>query len=85
MNIEFKPPEGSVPDSVRAGETFTLVCDFEVKGNGKVCMVKFGDTDVGYKADKESPHRGPYSKEAEDMASQPMTSDMNPGTKGESY
>lgn len=76
--LDFIPPQGAVPAAVAEGEEFDLVCTWRVKGDGRVCLVKFGETDVDY--DKEEKGRkGPYSKEANDMAHEPM----NP--KGESY
>lgn len=47
--VEFRPPDGAVPEGTGANEEFDLVCTFRVKDMGTVCLVKMGDTEMpGY-------------------------------------
>jgi hypothetical protein len=49
--IEFEPPKGFVIPE-HQGKEFELVCTFEVKPDGMICMTKLGDTEL----DKEDDH-----------------------------
>lgn len=44
--VEFFPPQGASnpegPEGSKGGR-FSLVCDFEPRPDGKVCMVQYGD------------------------------------------
>lgn len=44
--VEFQPPSTfRIPENVKPGEEFDLVCSFKVK-DGKLCLTKLGDTDM---------------------------------------
>lgn len=60
--VEFRPPDGAVPEGTTAGEEFDSVCTFRVKDNGQICLVKLGDTEMpgyedssSYKQDYQPP------------------------------
>lgn len=47
--IEFRPPDGAVPEGLTAGEEFDSVCTFRVKDSGEICLVMLGDAQMpGY-------------------------------------
>lgn len=65
--IEFRPPDGTVPEGTTEGEDFEAVCTFRVKGDGQLCLVMLGDVEMtGYK-DKvgdDKPQRMDYGEES---------------------
>jgi len=79
--VEFKPPEGfSPPENVEPGKDFDLVCSFQVKPTGELCLTKLGDHAMpGYdgkeghdetKEHMDKPDYGEYSKSIMDAAPQ---------------
>lgn len=48
--VEFKPPkEFRAPEDVPMGEDWDMVCSFQTKPDGTICMTKIGDTPMpGY-------------------------------------
>lgn len=72
--IEFKPPQGVVPEDVTAGDTFDLVTTYRVKSNGEICLVQMGDVKMpGYEKDeydsKPDEHREAYGSVMDSMHS----------------
>ena len=61
-----------MPEGSEAGKQFDLVCSFEVKPDGMVCMTKMGDMDMpGYKngeSHEEYEHRPDYSEYAKGLS-----------------
>ncbi len=53
--VEFKAPDGVVPEGTKAGEEFDLVSTFRVKANGNICLVMLGDTKMPGYSDKDEP------------------------------
>jgi hypothetical protein len=48
-DVEFKPPDGVVPEDIHAGDTFDLVTTYELRDSGEVCVVQMGDVKMpGY-------------------------------------
>ena len=67
--IEFTPPQGAIPEGVKDGEDFDLVCTFRVKGS-QVCLVMIGDTKMPGYGDKERDKGKPsYADEHKAMMS----------------
>jgi hypothetical protein len=65
--IEFKPPQGVVPEGVGIGEDFDLVCTFRVKASG-VCLVQLGEIKLpGYDAKDKGGSKPSYRGDAEAM------------------
>lgn len=59
--VEFTPPEGIVPAGAEPGETFDIVCTFQVKEGGTVCLVTMGDANMpGYGKENSKPGYGEY-------------------------
>lgn len=56
--VEFAAPPGTVPEGTEAGEEFDLVCTFQTKDGGTVCLTKMGDTPMPGYGDGERRHRG---------------------------
>jgi hypothetical protein len=48
--VEFNPPEGMrTPEGTQAGDTFESMATFQVKKDGRLCLVAIGDhTMPGY-------------------------------------
>ncbi len=64
--VTFTAPSSfSMPEGVQMGETFDSVCTFRVEKDGKLCLVKLGDSDMAGYDDKES--KPSYSGYAKDM------------------
>ncbi len=60
--VEFTPPKGSVPEGKSAGDEFDVVCTFQVKPDGSVCLTMFGDTEMpGYDDKDERPSYKGYT------------------------
>lgn len=61
--VEFKAPDGVVPEGTQAGEEFDMVCSFRVKDSGQVCMTMMGDAKMpGYDEKDKRPDYREYSK-----------------------
>lgn len=72
--IEFKAPPGfAIPQGGEGGKPFDVVCTFEARENGELCLVKIGDSDApgyGKNADKGEPEKAPdYKGMGQNMAS----------------
>lgn len=66
--VEFRAPEGSVPEGTKSGEEFDLVCTFRVKHTGDVCLVRMGDTEMpGYDAKERPQGKQGYGEMADEM------------------
>lgn len=68
--VEFSPPKGFKPpdgDEQKDGK-WDMVCTFETTGDGKIVLVKLGDTDMPKPAEKQ-PKRPNYDAMAESIAS----------------
>lgn len=61
--VEFRPPNGVVPEGTQAGEEFDAVTTYRVKGDGMICAVMIGDvkmpgyddSPMAYKPDYQAP------------------------------
>ena len=73
--VEFQPPEGVVPEGTTAGESFDMVCTFNVKDNGTVCMTHLGDMEMPGCGDKKE-HAKKEDKPGYGEAAQGMMSTM---------
>ncbi len=67
--VEFKPPQGVVPEGTGVGEDFDLVSTFRVKAGGTVCLVQMGEVKLpGYDANEKGGSAKPsYREDAEAM------------------
>jgi len=71
--VEFTPPEGAVPEGTGVGDTFDLVCSFELKKDGSACITMMGDVPMpgydksGKYAEEEDKYRPGFKEEAEKM------------------
>lgn len=72
------PKGASLPDGVEPGAEFDLVCTFKLETNGKVCMTKFGDTEM------ENENSGSESKPDYSGYAQNMTAQMQGGDNANS-
>ena len=80
--VEFTPPDGAVPEGTAKGETFDLVCTFELNEEGKVCLTQMGEHDMpGYGKNKE-PEGEKYRPGFDDMA-QSISAGGPPGALSE--
>lgn len=68
--VEFTPPKDApLPEGVEVGEDFSVTCDFRLKDNGTICLVRFGEiempgydkTESGYKK-QDKPGYGDMAK-----------------------
>lgn len=67
--LDFTPPQGSIPESVKPGETFDLVCTFKVNQDGKtVCLTVMGDKDMEPEKAAAPSYSGMASQMQSDMA-----------------
>lgn len=42
---EFKTPESYIiPEGIKEGESFEDICSIKLKANGKLCLIKLGDS-----------------------------------------
>jgi hypothetical protein len=67
--LEFQPPkEFKIPEGAEPGKPFDVVCTFEPKEGGKLCLTKIGDVDVDYdeKGEQQETHPG-YEAESDSM------------------
>jgi|SRR5690348_2372437 len=65
--VEFTPPkEFTLPETAMQSGEFDLVCSFHVKPDGKICLVKLGETKMpGYdkeEREEENEHRPDYGE-----------------------
>lgn len=64
QRVEFVPPQNASVPEEQNGETFDLVCTFQRKPDGHVCLTMFGDSPMpGYDKEKmheEKPSYGGY-------------------------
>jgi hypothetical protein len=75
---EFSTPSGYIlPEGVQEGETFEDIARFRVKANGKICLVKIGDSTLSEdgKSDQEPDDIG----SADGMTSRLTTAYKNRG------
>jgi hypothetical protein len=58
--VEFTPPKGfMVPEGKMAGDTIELMAEFQLKPNGKICLVSIEGNDMpGYKDDGADDDKG---------------------------
>lgn len=74
--IEFDAPKDfRLPEGKQSGDEFSLVCDFKMKPNGKLCLVKLGDQELDY-AEDAGEKRGDYKE-----LTAKMQSDYQPPTQ----
>jgi hypothetical protein len=68
QKVEFYPPDGFAPPEVEDGK-FDLVCTFESRPDGSLCLTMLGDTPMpGYEGKGEN-GKPSYSKYTQDMQS----------------
>ena len=65
--VEFTAPAGTVPEGVKAGEEFDLVCTFRVTSGGQVCVIQMGDEKMPGYSDKPDKGKPSYGDEHEAM------------------
>lgn len=58
--VEFKAPDGVVPEGTMAGEEFDAVSTYRVKDNGTICLVMLGDTKMPGYDDAAASHKPEY-------------------------
>ena len=81
--VEFTLPKGfQAPEGIGEGETFSMVCDFQLKEGGQACLVKMGDAPMpGYDDEEkgETKHKPDYKDYASRMGDGQMPVNQ-PGT-----
>ena len=87
--VEFAPPKSfNAPDNVEPGKDFDLVCSFQVKPDGKLCMTKLGDLDMpGYgsaKDEEKTEHKPDYGEYSKGIMNE-MPQAMQSGGGGQNY
>lgn len=76
--VEFTLPKGAaVPE--HEGDEFDQVCRFRDKGDGKVCMTKFGEHEM-----PEPPHDESKEQEGAEPSYKGMASEIVSATQGPS-
>jgi hypothetical protein len=85
--VEFKPPKDfHLPEGVEpGGGKFSMVCDFQVKDGGTICLTKLGDTDMpGYENGEqhEEPHKPSYKDYSSRMSGGQMPVNQAPTEGG---
>lgn len=66
--VEFQiPKEFVMPEGAQPGETFSAVCDFELKDNGTCCLTTMGDAKMPGYDGNESEHRKGYDDYTKSM------------------
>lgn len=55
--VEFTPPAGfGTPEGTQAGDTFEAMATFQLKKDGRMCLVAIGDHKMpGYDKNKDDP------------------------------
>lgn len=54
--VEFRPPgDFHIPDPAEPGKPFELVCQFEAKPDGSLCLVMLGDVPIPKPKYKNAP------------------------------
>lgn len=81
--IKFQPLPNAVPEGTKAGDTFSLVCDFKLEDNGDVCLTKMGDVDAKYESDDRTGNKS-YIRPNMDDEVKAMQSSMLSDTSGSS-
>ena len=78
--VEITPPKGFTPPEVKDGR-FDIVDTWQVKPDGKICLVRLGDTEMpgydGKESDKSAEHKPDYSE-----LTGPMMAAMGGGGEG---
>jgi hypothetical protein len=65
--VEFRAPDGVVPEGTSEGEDFDLVTTYRMKGDGNVCLVKIGDVDMPGEGKEKAKGSPDYSDMSQDM------------------
>jgi hypothetical protein len=84
--VEFTPPKEFVaPAGTEAGKQFDLVCTFESKQGGTLCLVQLGDTKMPGYDGKDNESKPDYKQYAQAMTQQPEPAPAGqPGMEGQS-
>lgn len=70
--IEFRPPDGIVPEGLTAGEEFDLVTRYRLKDSGEICVIEIGDTRMpGYEStERKSDSKPTYQDYTKSMVNE---------------
>lgn len=67
--IEFPAPQGlTLPEGLKAGDTFDKLSTFRLKPNGSMCLVKIGDTPMPGYGDKNTAYKDIAKEAGESVA-----------------
>jgi hypothetical protein len=79
--VEFKPPTNfKTPEGTEEGKEWDMVCSFETKPDGTVCMTKLGDTPMpGYDGKEDSDDHKPSYQKYSSSLMQGMQGGMSAG------